>query len=627
MALLCAASAACAPIQTRTETIDTVLGAETVRGEPQSTFMIAKIDATAAGVALAVSQSSSCEEKQVENVRQSKRRVRTAGRAFLALELAAAAIGLIAGGVVLADAGNVPEEGDPDTTNPLTREQAQGIGVGLLGLGALAAIAGGVDLLRARDRVEGGAVIQRDVEGQSKILTCNESVVANQDVGLIVSRRYVAAGRTDEQGNLAFGWDVVPPELLAGPDWPSQATVAVGPGEPIRALVEGGGQISSEAVGQVSLEHARAAAADAAWLAAQQADTLAAYQEFAASFPEAHVEGAVAAIMERDVEGRARRQTEKAAGLWQLYDDHMQQDSLLQAGSVLADIASENPIDPRIAEAKDALAARKQALADELGAGAKAAVGEGRYADAIALADRALALVPDHSRATRYGATARDKEQKRLLDEAKAATKAGEYARAAELIERAAALAPDASGVARARKELEKRAGAAEASAARDEAKRKQDEEKRAREAEERAAREAAKAERDAARDQKRAEAAEKAAERKRGDHKLEYRVDEGMADDNLIVALRYPPECSAKPRSKRLSKDAFGEKLEMEYSAEVDCETHQFSLVQNKTKLAVECRHRTCAECEENVAFMLAPVAERAKRDGGKLKQAKSCR
>jgi len=243
----------CAPIQSTTSSLETVVSTETVVTEPESRFLTAKVDVSPANATLRVTQSGSCEEKQVETVRVQKKTTRTAKRSVLLFELAAAGLGIGLGAAVAIDSSSVPEQDDPLQSNPVSPEQAQAIGLVVLGLGVVAGRAAGLDLLRAKDKVADEGTIKRDVDGASKIITCSESVVADEDVGLIVRGRYVPAGRLDASGNLSVGWDVIPDELIGMTDWPGQATVAVGPANEIQGIVEGGGKLTSEAVGLVLL--------------------------------------------------------------------------------------------------------------------------------------------------------------------------------------------------------------------------------------------------------------------------------------------------------------------------------------------------------------------------------------
>jgi hypothetical protein len=638
------ASASCVPIQTTKSPVDTVLSTETVIGEPNSSYMIAKVDATSDGVSMRVTQSSSCEEKRVETVRRRTNVVRKPKLGLLVFELVVGVGGLATGAGILIDAPNVPEQDDPFMSNPISREQAYGIGFATLGVGALAALVGGIDLWRSRDGVQGVETVKRDVEGETKIITCNDSAVANQDVGLVIRHLYIPVGTLDGEGALQFGWEVVPVEDVTGAEWTDSATIAVGDAEQIRAVVEGGNSLSGQSVGQLSLEHARARAADAAWAAAHEANTLEAFQKFAVDFPEAHAADIEGEIAKRDVEAIAAARAEALAALWKEFDENIGP-NVAKAADVLVEIAALAPEHPRLIEAQAVVATGKKARADELAGLARASVRAKDYPAAMEQANDALALVPDHAGAAKYLERARGKYVKALATEARTLARKGEYAAATDAVERAETLAPGDKAVARARKDIEKRMGAAEAKAARDQARAEQAAERAAeaerRDAEKAAARAAADAERAAAvaaKKQERAAAAaakktqqeqrrEQSLARRRGDHKLAFRVDDRYADDNLAIRMRFPQDCVAKIRSKRESKDKVGTELHLVTTVTVQCEGFGYTIVKDLTDITATCEERTCGECEQALEFMLEPVAAQMKKDGVKLKTVRSCK
>jgi len=358
-----------------------------------------------------------------------------------------------------------------------------------------------------------------------------------------------------------------------------------------------------------------------------QADAAQAFSDYAANFPEAHADEVGGEIDKRDVEGRERRRGEQLAAMWQVYEQHVSEGSLLQAGGALEALSDLAPDDPRLDAERSNLAARKTARADELVTEGRQLIRAKDYAKAMEVLAQAEELVPDHANAQKYVARARSKEVKRLLDEAKSLTRSGEYGVASELIERAALLDPNERGVEKARQQVEKRAGAGAAKQARDQARNAAKAEKDRIAAERDSEKDRVAAERKADKDRAAAEREEKVKDRKRGDHKLEFRVDASYADDNLTARMRYPQECTAKPRTKRLSKDAMGTELHLVRTVEVKCGEFGFGIVQDKAEISVTCENRTCDECTETVDWIVEPAAAQIRRDGKKLKKVKSCR
>jgi len=435
--------AGCAAIQTDVSYVETPLAPKHVLGVGRNGRLVTQIDESESGVKLSLVTIESCTSGDANMFRRTKRINRTANKYVLALEYGVGVTGLVGGGAVTYDAGNVPASGDPLQRNPIGRTGAYAVGAGVAVLGIAALVFGLHDSLRARDSQAAAGEIARAIPGSEKEIDCNKRPPASLAIRLIEDgNRTVSLGATRDDGGLLLAWDVVPEEWFRTAAWPAAGKLVTDSGIELALL---------------SLKRPRARVAEKAWAAAQTANTLEAYRDYLATYPEAHNDDARTAYRTIHV---PELEAELTASL--------SSKNLIRAESTIAEWASLSPADNvYLAEGR----AKVQTLRTELKLDELLAQADKRLStasrdhiddlnEAQAELEQATAIVePDDARISkRTKRLAQVKAQviAALVADSRRKAANGDFDGASGSVDAAARLAPDRKEVADARANVER---------------------------------------------------------------------------------------------------------------------------------------------------------------------------
>jgi hypothetical protein len=209
---LAVALQACAPIAQTTrekKLIGTVVRKSEPSGFATATTSIAP-DPT--GFTVTAFRTDTCTVENIERYQIYENTSNAASSQDLLLLYGGAVVGVAIGALVLADAKNVPPEGDAKTMNVFTPEGVRGIGYSFVGTGGALLLGGVATSLRAlnsrEDLGKGERVIGTSVE------PCDRKVLADAHLRVQLGAEYFALGHTDQAGTLHVEWTAMASFLL-----------------------------------------------------------------------------------------------------------------------------------------------------------------------------------------------------------------------------------------------------------------------------------------------------------------------------------------------------------------------------------------------------------------------------
>lgn len=266
----------CATIHTESSVTSTVVGTRDVQGPGRDRRLTASVTEAQSAFELAVASAETCTVQKVNVVRRTRATRRSLqDRAVVAAEYGLGGAALLGGLGVTYDAQNVPAANDPMETNPVGRNGAYGIGIGLVSAGIAALVVAVINTRAARDSVEDDGKGTTPVEGNGgRDISCNPQSASAVQLGLVGSgERTLDVGTTDRDGKLTIKWQSIPGDWLRSSSW-VQAARLVGP--------------EGSDVASISLAKARAAAADGEWTVVQKATSSEPIKKFREDFSESH---------------------------------------------------------------------------------------------------------------------------------------------------------------------------------------------------------------------------------------------------------------------------------------------------------------------------------------------------
>lgn len=234
--LLALLSTGCAPTVLSTRVDRELVRTEKITGPGHDRSVSAVVREDSNGATLVLTSQETCNE---QTLRVFHRHEVTERKANVAAQvgvyvLAAAGVGL--GAVVVGDAHNVPEAGDPTTRNPVTRTSAYALGATTLSLGAGLLAWGVATMLRGGNLV---TTLEDTTEpdGEPRATACNQQPVANQRVTLAVNGATpLKLGISNSEGRVEVRWDDLR-ALVSERSRTSAATGNKNPGDSLTSMV------------------------------------------------------------------------------------------------------------------------------------------------------------------------------------------------------------------------------------------------------------------------------------------------------------------------------------------------------------------------------------------------------
>jgi hypothetical protein len=203
---------ACAPIteQVRDEQkLGTVLRRSPPRGHKTATT---SVTTNAVGFTATTTFSHRCKVDLMQRVHASSNTINEADPWALAITYGGAFIAGVVGTVVLADVKNIPQDGDRNTKNSISRDQAQTTGHVFLGTGAVSLIAGLATSIRALDRHQDFGISENSEESTEE--DCNAHPASGVHLKLLTGDDTIDLGATNDDGSLHVDWSAVDERLL-----------------------------------------------------------------------------------------------------------------------------------------------------------------------------------------------------------------------------------------------------------------------------------------------------------------------------------------------------------------------------------------------------------------------------
>ena len=199
----------CIPLHSTRTARDVVLSTSVRVEEPSgpATRTLSIINSDARGVFLRVNQSFDCRRVEIEDFETRTTEVREVEATLHVGAYVAAATAFGLGAWILTDAPNVADGSDPRLTNPVGRDGAYGVGIGVEVAGLLPLIYGIATSAQDVDREEVGP--RRAREATSQNVTCHDGPAPNVSIDVevldhsrTITRRSI--GTTDVSGSLSI---------------------------------------------------------------------------------------------------------------------------------------------------------------------------------------------------------------------------------------------------------------------------------------------------------------------------------------------------------------------------------------------------------------------------------------
>lgn len=222
-------TASCARIDDRVSYPEELIGSAREDAPRRSAF-IATASAAGDGITIAVVEQVSCVTEVVESYRTYELVERTERGHIIAGEYAYAAIGLVAGAIFFAIAGDYPDEPPPGEPGAFTQSKANGLGAAFAVTGAISLTAAVWDSFALRDTRRSGGEVERRPEHLRESAPCDRRPVAIAVELVADGRESVSLGTTGADGSLHVGWSAVPAAWVRGAKPVAEAQIAAGDG-------------------------------------------------------------------------------------------------------------------------------------------------------------------------------------------------------------------------------------------------------------------------------------------------------------------------------------------------------------------------------------------------------------